>query len=271
MAANPDCLIIVGPCRLSWLNVFKPREKMQNGALKRWYEATLLFPKGPAHPYYVAGQYDKLIAAIRAAIADEFGPKEVDKYMNAPDNVFKMCLKDGDVVTADDGKGNWVPKYPGYWFVNATAKEDKPPRLMNAHDKSEARAVDGWVSGDWAKAQLNFYAFNNESKGVAPGLRALQFCYKDTPFGTGAAVATADDFGDVPGAHAPTGSRDEESAQPARGGYRSVVDDITDALMSMPPDVRGQWQTYMEKNFGSAVPYELTGQQQDKLWRAMQA
>lgn len=270
MAANPNCLIIVGPCRLSWLNVFKPREKVQGNTVKRWYEATLMFPKDPKHPYFVDGQYEKIIAAIREAIADMFGPKEVDKYMNAPDNVFKMCLKDGDVVTADDGNGNWVPKYPGYWFMNVTAKEDKPPRLMNAHDKSTATAADGWVSGDWGQAQLNFYAFNNESKGVAAGLRALQFCYKDEPFGgAGAATATADDFGDVPNAHAPV--RNGGGDYGGQQAYRSVLDDIVDALENMPDEVLDQWKTWMAKTFnGNMKPSTMTGQQQDKLWRAIQ-
>lgn len=202
---NPERTVIVGPMRTSWMYVFKPREK--DG--KTQYEVTLLLPKKSSnHQYFVDGELQKVATAIRAAIADQFGAQEVDAMMKAPATIFKMCLKDGDKemmsVKLPDGSSDWQPKWPGMWFLNATAKADYPPKLYNA-DRSEAKVSDGWVSGDWTKAQLHFFGFKRpDAKGVSCGLRAMQFCFKDEPFGGGGVTtATADDFGTVEGAYIP--------------------------------------------------------------------
>jgi hypothetical protein len=217
---NPARTVIFGPTRQSWMSVYEPRTKKQkDGSTRLQYESTLLLPKKSANsPYYVEGELQKVLDAIRAAIADLFGAAEVDRLMKAPANIFKHCLKDGDKELMDDGNGNYVPRWPGHWYMNATAKPDKPPKLFNAFDGSVSKKSDGWVSGDWARAQVHFYAFNNEGKGVGCGLRALQFCFKDEPFGTGgASVATADDFGAVEGAQAPV--RNTASEYDAPGSY----------------------------------------------------
>lgn len=165
--------ILVGPCRLSYLSVFKPRKNDLNNEME--FSVRLLVPKKPT---------DKCpnpnIIAKTCADAIKIAKEEKIPDAKVWDNPFR----DGDKELNSDGE----PKEPGYWFLNAKAKEEYPPELLNA--KREPVTADmGWQSGDWGKVVVSFYGYDQKKKGVGCGLRGIQFLYKDEALGGGGSVA----------------------------------------------------------------------------------
>lgn len=178
----------IGPCRLSYLNAFKP--KMNELRNEFQYGATVLIPKEPNQfckdpETEIAG----VMEMIKAAAIAKFG-SEVRKY--------DVPLKDGDKETNSANE----PKYPGHWFMNVSSAEQYPPKLI---DGQRNTVTEGWESGDWGVVQVKFQAYDFQGKkGVGSYLRAIQFLYVDTHFGGGG--ANADDFDEVEGAVNPTKS-----------------------------------------------------------------
>lgn len=165
---------LIGPVRLSYLSVFKPRKNDLNGEME--YSVRLLIPKTPTDKCPNPKALAKIAAdAIKAAAVAKLGDK-ISNYDNP--------LRDGD--TELDANDN--PKEPGYWYINAKAKEDYPPDLLNA-SRIPATAEMGWQSGDWGKVALTFYGYDQKKKGVGCGLRGIQFLYKDEALGGGGSVA----------------------------------------------------------------------------------
>lgn len=161
---------ILGPVRLSYLSVFKPRLNAARKAEE--YSAVLLIPKAPnkfcADP---TAMLKNLREVIEKALREKF--KEIPKK-------WETCLLDGDVETNNDGE----PKHPGYWFISTRSAKEYPPVLIDAKRNPVFSAID-WVSGDWGNVKLSFYGYEFEGKkGVSTSLRALQFVAKDEPFGS---------------------------------------------------------------------------------------
>jgi hypothetical protein len=155
---------VIGPVRFAFLNIFKPREQLDGS---HGYDAVLLIPKEPGEfcddPKAVGR---KLTEMIKNAAGERQG-----KY-DSP-------LRDGDVEVSGEG----VPKFPGYWFVRAKAREEYPPIVIDGQ-RSPVTARDGWTSGDWGNAKLSCYWYDKSGKrGVGVGLRGIQFLYKDDSFG----------------------------------------------------------------------------------------
>lgn len=168
----------VGPVRLSYLSVFKPRANgLKNGELE--FSVTLLVPKADNEfcpDFKSVGQ--KINELIKAALEEKFGAN-VPKW----DNPFR----DGDKET--DNEGN--PRNPGYWFLNCSAKAEYPPLLIDAF---KAPVTGGWQSGDWGKVNVQCYGYEHQGKrGVGVGLRGVQFLKHDEPLGGGGGAST-DDF-----------------------------------------------------------------------------
>lgn len=164
--------ILVGPVRLSYLSVFKPRRNDLNGEME--YSVRLLIPKTPndkcSNPKAVA---EACVEAIKTAKAEKI-----------PDaKVWDGPLRDGDKEVDSNGD----PKEPGCWFLNAKAKEDYPPDLVDAA-RNKVTAEMGWQSGDWGKVVVSFYGYDQKKKGVGCGLRGIQFLYKDESLGGGGSV-----------------------------------------------------------------------------------
>lgn len=163
-------ICILGPVRLSYLNVFKPR--MNDIRKCEEYSCTLLIPKAPnefnANP---TGLLKEIREVIEVALVEKF--KEIPKK-------WETCLHDGDVETNNDGE----PKHPGYWYTSTRSSTDYPPVLIDGSRKPVIDAS-AWQSGDWGYAKLSFYGFEFEGKkGCSTSLRAIQFTKKDEPFGT---------------------------------------------------------------------------------------
>lgn len=167
----------IGPVRLSYMSVFKPRMNVMKG--EEEFSAVLLIPK-QANEFCKDGKAVGKAAndLIKAALEAKFGP-------NVPK--WETPLKDGDTET--DNEGN--PRNPGYWYIPVSAKKDFPPLLI---DGNKQPVTSGWQSGDWGKVNVQFYAYEFQGKkGVGAGLRGVQFLRHDEPLGGGGG-ASVDDF-----------------------------------------------------------------------------
>src|SRR3990167_5614594 len=145
---KPVTEAVVGPVRLSYLSVFKPRMNEKKGEMQ--YSAVLLIPKA-ANEF--CGDPKSVGKAIKAVVDAAL----VKKFGTAPPK-WKNPLKDGDVETNNENE----PKHPGYWFVATQASEDYPPRLI---DGKRNTVFDGWQSGDWGYVKINCYGFDHTEGG----------------------------------------------------------------------------------------------------------
>lgn len=162
--------VTLGPIRVAYPHLLKPRTSNFNGVEKTRYEATILIPKDQPD------QIEKARAAIRAAFVQKFGTE----VKLAKD---KQPLKDGDASTTDDGDD--AGKYPSYYYANVNAFPDNPPQLRHA-DKSVLTDPGAMKSGDWIYAVLKprAYAFEN-TKGVAFDILGARMVRKGDPIGSG--------------------------------------------------------------------------------------
>ena len=176
--------IIVGPVRLSYLQVFAPRENaLKKGKME--LSCRILIPKLP-HKYLADPKAEGkgINEAIKAIMAESF-PK-LPPVWNNP-------LKDGDT---EIGRNTGEPKHPGFWFMQCTTTPEYPPVLL---DSQKRKVTGGWQSGDWGYVMVKFFTYDTDgNKGVSASLQAIQFCYHDEPFG-GAPTAdqVAGEFGTV--------------------------------------------------------------------------
>jgi len=192
---NGNIIALVGPVRLSYMSVFKPR--MNDSREVEEYSVVLLIPKAN-------NQFQKDAAAEISGIASTIKEVLAAKFAKAP-AVWENCMKDGDKeLNSNTGE----PKYPGYWFISTRTTVDYPPALING-TKEKVTASDGWVSGDWGLVKLSFFGYEaKQNRGVSTSLRAIQFLYKDEPFASGG--DPLDGFDTVSDAHASTGTEDED-------------------------------------------------------------
>lgn len=165
-----ETVVIIGPARISYANVFKPRHN--DLSKKDEYSCVLLIPKTANDKMPdPATEVKELRASIKAAVESKFPGIDKTKWDNP--------LKDGDIETNDEGE----PKFPGYFFIRAKACAEYPP-LVIGPDRSPVGG--GWDSGDWAKVKVSLYAWEFAAKkGVSAGLRAVQFVFHDEKFGGG--------------------------------------------------------------------------------------
>lgn len=176
-----DREVVVGPVRLSYMNVFTPKvNDLKEGAKE--YSAVLLIPKqGNEFLPNAAEELKELRKALSGAVFAKWGDKPPAKLRNP--------IRDGDEETDSQGE----PKAPGYWFMNVSAKEAYPPLLV---DGSRRTVTGGWNSGDWGMVHIAIFAYEQKgNRGVSAGLRAIQFLHKGESMG-GSAVS-ADVFDEV--------------------------------------------------------------------------
>ena len=151
--------VITGTVRFSYLNVFRKSQ------LEDKYSVTLLIPKDDK----------KTIGAIRKAIdqAKKEGIKE--KWKGKEPKDLWNPLRDGDEEKADEH-----PEYAGMYFLKA--KSDSKPILLDEY-KDEILDETELYSGCWGRANISFFAFDNNTKGISAGLNALQKNRDDQPVG----------------------------------------------------------------------------------------
>jgi len=135
--------------RCSYLQVFEARED-PNGNFK--FSVAMLFPKEGTD-----------IAEIKTAMNNAV----VNKWGDKPPQNMKNPLKDGDIKENDADK-----VYAGHWYINASSNENRKPGVVDNKLKPIIDQAD-FYSGCYARAKVNFYGYDNVSKGVGCGLQHI--------------------------------------------------------------------------------------------------
>lgn len=151
--------VITGTVRFSYVNVFRKSD------LDNKYSVVLLIPKDDK----------KTLNAVRKAI--ETAKKEgiADKWKGKEPRDLWNPLRDGDDEKADEH-----PEYAGMYFLKA--KSDSKPIILDEY-KDEILDETEFYSGCWGRANISFFAFDNNTKGISVGLNALQKKRDDEAFG----------------------------------------------------------------------------------------
>jgi len=150
--------VVIANARLSYANIFEP--KAFEGQEPK-YSVSLIIDKD-----------DKdTIALIEEAIENAVDQGK-EKYWSGkrPGNL-KLPLRDGDDERPDD------ENYQNAYFVNANSK-NAPQVVGKEKDKATGKAIslgeDEVYSGCYANVSVNFFPYNNISKGISCGLGAIQ-------------------------------------------------------------------------------------------------
>lgn len=149
--------VTTGIVRLSYVNLFKPRAQSEGGEAK--YSVCLLIPKSDTAT--VKAIKDACEAA-RLASAAKFNGKVPDK--------LKLPIHDGDGEMPNGGA--YGEECKGCWVMNASSK--LKPKVV---DRRVNEIIDETLvySGCYARAALNFYAYNmSGNRGIACGLNMVQ-------------------------------------------------------------------------------------------------
>lgn len=199
------------PVRFSYANfhtaVVDDENKIdkKTGKPKEFYSCQVIIPKADKA---TKAAIDKAVAAAATA---KLGDKKVPSS-------WKLPLRDGDEEY--DEKGEHLKDH---WFFNC--KSIGRPNVVgtrkytqedidawdadNEHETSEYKAKnrpklgklaklaeDEIKSGDYGRISVDFYYFENESKGIAAGLGNVQKLKEGDPLG-GTRTSAEDDFGDL--------------------------------------------------------------------------
>lgn len=123
-------------------------------------------------------------AAVRAAADTKIPNKSIPSMWSLP-------LRDGDEEWEEKGE-----HMKGHWFFNCKSKR-KPDVAGTERDmdnKLVRLSKDEFKSGDYGRVTVNFYYFENETKGIAVGLGNVQKLKDGEPLGNSSSADT--DFDD---------------------------------------------------------------------------
>ncbi|MFS1539533.1 MAG: DUF2815 family protein [Candidatus Phlomobacter fragariae] len=165
--------------RLAFPELFEPTQANGQGAPK--YRATFLIPKNRT------ALIEEIEKGIKEVIKKKWGAKDVEKiYDSICDNPTRFCFRDGDNKEYDG--------YAGNMYINASNKIR--PSVFD-RNTSPLTAQDGRpYAGCYVIAILEFYAYDNNGKGVSASLRGVQFFREGDAF-TGGSVASVEEFEDL--------------------------------------------------------------------------
>ncbi len=160
--------VITGEVRLSYANLWEP--KSINGGSPK-YSVSLIIPKSDKRTL------DKIKAAIQAAYAEGEGKLKGNGKTVPALASLKIPLRNGDEERPDD------EAYSDSYFVNANSAT--APGIVDNQQEPQPITVRSEIySGVYARASVNFYAFNsNGNKGIACGLNNIQKLRDGEPLG----------------------------------------------------------------------------------------
>lgn len=158
--------VITGEVRLSYANLWEPKS-INGGAPK--YSVSIIIPKSDT----------RTIAKIKAAIEAAYREGETKLKGNGKTvpalSVLKTPLRDGDTERPDD------EAYADTYFINANS--GTAPGIVDSACEPILERLQIY-SGVYARASVNFYAFNsNGNKGIACGLNNVQKLRDGDPLG----------------------------------------------------------------------------------------
>jgi hypothetical protein len=179
--------VTTGVARASYAHVFEPQpERNPKPGAKPKYSISLLIPKSDK------ATLNMLVQAMKEAGEAKFGPKFMDDY-KAKGSKYKKAIRDGDSERDD-------PAYAGHYFVNC--RSNQRPIILARDARTPITNPADFRSGDYCRATINAFAYDNESKGVSFGLIHLQKVESGEPLGaTGPAPESVYDA--IPGGDAP--------------------------------------------------------------------
>ncbi len=181
--------IVTGEVRLSYCHLFAPATP-QNSApgTEPKYSTCILIPKDDKKTLKLINNAIK--AAFDAGVPTRFGGK-------AP-RVWHSPLRDGD-EELENGKKDPEknPELEGHYFINCSSK--RKPGLVDRRGQDIIDSEE-LKSGDYAKVDINFYAYSNTgSNGVACAINNVLKTRDGEALGGGslsAAAAFAGEFDD---------------------------------------------------------------------------
>lgn len=175
MAKRTGTKVITNEARMSYAHVFEPHGIDGN---EPKYSVSILIPK----------EDTETIKLINEAV-EEAKQEGKAKWNGKIPPTLKLPLRDGDEERPDD------EAYAGHYFFNATSKNKPGIVKKGSAGLVEITDEDDFYSGVFAKASVNFYAYNaNGNRGVAAGLQNL-LKWRDGDRLAGGASA-AEDFAD---------------------------------------------------------------------------
>lgn len=144
--------MVIKNVRVDWLFCFEPGQKGK-------YGVCVLVPKG-------SPQHKQIADAVDAAKAKGIAANKFTKAQTQS-SAFKPCLRDGDVEIETEGR---PAHYKGMMFFNANNK-DQPgivgPKAEPLMDRNRL------YSGCICHVDVNFFPYNNESKGIGAGFNNI--------------------------------------------------------------------------------------------------
>jgi len=160
--------VITGECRLSYANLWEAKS-INGGAPK--YSVSLIIPKSDKRTL------GKIKAAIQAAYVEGEGKLKGNGKTVPALELLKNPLRDGDKERPDD------EAYADSYFVNANS--GTAPGIVDNQAEPQPITIRSEIySGVYARASVNFYAFNsNGNKGIACGLNNIQKLRDGDPLG----------------------------------------------------------------------------------------
>ena len=165
MANTSATQVVTGTVRLSFLNVFKPRQ-MEGQDPK--YTACLLIPKSDTDTIKAI---KAACEAARLGSAALFNGKVPDK--------LKLPLHDGDGEMPNGGE--YGKECKGCYVLNCSSKSQ--PGLVDRRVQPILDSTELY-SGCWGRVDLNFFAYNNQgNRGIGAGLNNIQKIRDDEPLG----------------------------------------------------------------------------------------
>ena len=169
--------VVTGKIRLSYVNIFEPKEPQGGGDPK--YSVTLLIPKSDTT---TVGKIKEAIAEARESFCRRNGANALPTKPNT-------TLHDGDGVR--DSGDPYGPECKGCYVITVSSKQK--PVIVDAF-RNPVTDPGEVYSGCYGRAAINFYGYsNNGKKGISAGLLSIQKLHDGEPFGT---VGSADDFDD---------------------------------------------------------------------------
>lgn len=172
--------VTTGEVRLSYVRLFKPFAFKQGQEEK--FSCTVLIPKTDVNT----------LTRINNAIAAATEKGVSDKWNGFRPPIIPNPVHDGDGLK-DDGTER-DPECKGHWVINASAKADRPPEVVDANlspiiNQSEI------YSGIYGKVCLSFFPYEfGGKKGIGCSLEAVQKLRDGEPLG-GNRITAAQAFG----------------------------------------------------------------------------
>lgn len=155
--------VTTGEVRLSFVNLFQPRAGQDGGDPK--YSVTILVPKTDADTM------QRIQSAITAAIQ-----QGISKGHWAQGAQPKTVLYDGDGVRPNGDQ--FSPECKGHWVFTASNKDQQGVVDANMNPIIDQTQV---YSGVYGRVNVEFYAYNNRSKGISAQLGPVQILREGEP------------------------------------------------------------------------------------------